>query len=330
MVAEIAFHASHEQFAPSALLALAVRAEQAGFDCLHSSDHFHPWSERQGQSGHSWSWLGAALARTSLPCGLICAPGWRQHPAVVAQAAATIGEMFPGRFRLELGSGEAISEAITGEAWPDKAERNARLAECVAIIRALLAGETVTHRGRVSTIEARLYTRPGQAVPLFGAAVTVETARWIGSWADGMATVWAEPGTLSQVVDAFRSEAGRDKPVAVKVALSYAATEAEAEHMALEQWAPVIIGGDVNWELRHPRDFDRASRFVRGDDIRKAVLVSADLGRHRAWLAELDELGLDQIVLHNVGTNQAAFIDAFGEHVLPALRHRGAARLDQG
>jgi coenzyme F420-dependent glucose-6-phosphate dehydrogenase len=145
------YHVSHEQFAPSDLLQWTKRAEEAGFDCAMSSDHFHPWSERQGQSGFAWSWLGAAMEATNLPFGIISAPGYRYHPAVIAQGAATLAQMYPDRLWLAFGSGEAINEYITGAAWPDKHERNARLLECAQIIRALLAGETVTHRGRVTS-----------------------------------------------------------------------------------------------------------------------------------------------------------------------------------
>jgi G6PDH family F420-dependent oxidoreductase len=187
---QIGYHASHEQFAPRRLLALVKRAEAAGFHAAKSSDHFHPWSERQGQSGFAWSWLGAAMEATSFPIGIISAPGYRYHPAVLAQAAATIGEMYEGRLWLALGSGEAINEAITGEYWPDKEERNARLLECVEVTRRLFAGETVTHRGRITVVEARLYTRPISPVPLYGAAVTAKTAALAGSWAGRTAFGW--------------------------------------------------------------------------------------------------------------------------------------------
>jgi coenzyme F420-dependent glucose-6-phosphate dehydrogenase len=157
---QIGYQASHEQFSPSALLRYAVMAEQAGFDAIHSSDHFHPWSAAQGQSGYSFAWLGAALQATSLPFGVICAPGQRYHPAIVAQAAATLTEMFPGRFWLTLGSGEAINEQITGGRWPGKPERNQRLLESATVIRRLLAGETVSHDGLVTVKEAKLYSLP--------------------------------------------------------------------------------------------------------------------------------------------------------------------------
>src|SRR5690349_14422670 len=119
-MAPICYHASHEQFAPSQLLRLAIAAEDAGFDGVHSSDHFHPWSVRQGQSGFSFSWIAAALQATTLPFSMVCAPGQRYHPAIVAQAISTLAELFPGRINFELGSGEAINEIITGEEWPSK------------------------------------------------------------------------------------------------------------------------------------------------------------------------------------------------------------------
>jgi coenzyme F420-dependent glucose-6-phosphate dehydrogenase len=166
------YHASHEQFAPSALVHYARLAEQAGFTAISSSDHFQPWSSQQGESGFAWAWLGAAMQATALPFSVVCAPGQRYHPVLIAQAAATLAEMFPGRFRLALGSGEALNERVIGDAWPPKAERNARLVECVQVIRALWAGETVTHDGRVRVETARLYTRPAVPPAILGAAIT--------------------------------------------------------------------------------------------------------------------------------------------------------------
>src|SRR5690606_13132317 len=146
----IGFHASHEQIAPAELLDAVVLAEQAGFTAAMCSDHFTPWSERQGQSGFAWSWLGAALQATSLPFGVVTAPGQRYHPAIVAQAIGTLASMYEGRFWAALGSGENANEHITGDAWPRKELREERLLECVDVIRALLAGETVSHDGLVS------------------------------------------------------------------------------------------------------------------------------------------------------------------------------------
>ncbi|WP_228059509.1 LLM class flavin-dependent oxidoreductase [Plectonema radiosum] len=137
----IGYHASHEQFKPSELLKWVQMAEQAGFTLALSSDHFYPWSEQQGQSGFAWSWLGAAMQATpTVSYRVVCAPGQRYHPAIIAQAAATLAEMFPNRFWLTVGSGQALNEHITGEHWPCKSQRNARLKECVDIIRALWGG----------------------------------------------------------------------------------------------------------------------------------------------------------------------------------------------
>lgn len=322
-MARIGYHASHEQFAPSHLLALVRQAEAAGFDCAKSSDHFHPWSERQGQSGFAWSWLGAAMQATNLSFGMISAPGYRYHPAILAQAAATIGEMFPGRLWLALGSGEAINEAITGEAWPEKAERNARLMECVVVIRALLAGELVTHRGRMTVVEAKLYSRPDRPIPLFGAAVTPETARLAGSWADGLLTTGDDLEVLHRVIDAFRANGGEGKPIHVQTALSWARTDEEAVAQALDQWAPMVIGGEASWDLRRPSDFDLVGQLVTREKIARCVMISADPGHHAERIAQIAALGVDTIHLHNVGRNQEWFIDVFARHVLPQLRQSG-------
>jgi probable non-F420 flavinoid oxidoreductase len=321
----IGFHASHEQFPPSELLRLVGHADTAGFDAAMSSDHFRPWGKAQGQSGFAWSWLGAALQATRLPFGIISAPGYRYHPAILAQAAATLCEMFPGRLWLALGSGQRLNEDLTGVAWPDKAERNARLRECADIIRALLRGETVTHRGRITLLGGRLYSLPEKTPLLLGAAVSEASAEFVGGWADGLLTVSAGPDAVRRVVDAFRRGGGDGKPMFMQVGLNWAPTEEEALQGAHEQWRTNVIGGEVNWELRSPEDFDIATRFVRPEDMRESVLISADLGQHAAWLARYVELGFSELQLHQVGRNQQAFIDAFGAKVLPQLRAETAA-----
>ena len=318
----IGYHASHEQFAPSRLLQLMQRAEAAGFHEAKASDHFHPWSERQGQSGFAWSWLGAALQATSFPIGVISAPGYRYHPAVLAQAAATLAEMYPRRFWLALGSGEAINEAITGMPWPEKPERNARLLECADVIRRLLAGERVTHRGRIVVIEAKLYSRPLEPVPLFGAAVSADTAALAGRWADGLLIAGHEVKAVAPVIDAFRQAGGDGKPVHLQLAVSFAPSVAEAERQALDQWSAAAIGGEVNWDLRRPADFDLASRFVSASEIRQSVLVSAAMSEVADRIAALAGLGIDVIHLHQVGVRQEEFIDAIGADLLPALSSR--------
>jgi probable non-F420 flavinoid oxidoreductase len=317
----VGYHASHEQLAPSELLGCVVAAEAAGFQAAMCSDHFAPWSPRQGQSGFAWSWLGAALQATGLSLGVVNAPGQRYHPAIVAQAAATLSEMFPGRFWLALGSGEASNEHITGDRWPPKGERRARLGEAVEVIRALLAGETVTHHGLVQVDRARLWTLPERPPMLVGAAISPETAAWAGGWADGLVTLNQPHDRLRAVIDAFREGGGDGKPLFLQVHLSWAPDERTALAVAHDQWASNVFDPVLAMELALPEQFEAAARYVTPEDVRSSVLVSADLGRHTAWLAAYAELGFDRIYLHEVGQaeHQRLFIDAFGSKVIPAL-----------
>ena len=312
------FHASHEQVHPAELLTAVQLAEDAGFGAAMCSDHFAPWSERQGQSGFAWSWLGAALATTSLRFGVVNAPGQRYHPAIVAQAMATLGAMFPGRFWAALGSGENMNEHITGDPWPSKAVRDRRLEESVDVIRRLLAGEEVSHEGTFTVDQARLWTRPEVPPALIGPAVTVATARRVASWADGLITINQPLDVLREMVSAYREVGGRG-PVALQVHLSWDPDPAVAEQLAFEQWRTNLFPPPVCWDLETPEHFDLASAHVRPQDVRGTVLVSADLGQHAAWLADLADLGFDEVYLHHVGTEQAPFIDAFGQRVLPEL-----------
>lgn len=317
---KFAYHSSHEQFAPSALLGWAQQAEQAGFTAVTSSDHFHPWSERQGECGFAWSWLGAAMQATSLPFGVVCAPGQRYHPAIIAQAAATLGEMFHDRFWVALGSGQAMNEAITGQPWPIKAERNARLKECVDVIRALWAGETVTHHGLVQVEEAKLYSRPANPPRIMGAAITPKTAEWVGSWADGLITISHPHDKLREVVEAFRRGGGEHKPMYLKVQLSYAPDQETALQGAHDQWRTNIFESQVLSDFRVPSQFDAAATFVKPDDMYQYVRVSADPQQHIEWLQKDIELGFETISLHNVNREQQQFIEVFGEKVLPLLK----------
>jgi probable non-F420 flavinoid oxidoreductase len=318
-VASIGIHASHEQIPPSALLEAMRAAEAAGFERAWSSDHFSPWSVRQGESGFAWSWLGAAMQATAMPYGVVNAPGQRYHPAIVAQAAATLAELYPGRLSVALGTGEFSNEHITGEPWPGKAVRNARLRECVDVIRALLAGEVVDHDGLVTVDRARLWTLPAEPPQLLGTAVSVETAGFVGEWADGLITINQPREQLERMLAAFREHGGAGKPVALQVHLSWARTEEDALRIAHDQWRTNIFPPPLPWDLATVEQFDIAGTHVRPEDMRGAVLVSADLAQHVAWLQELAELGFDAIYLHHVGQEQQRFIEAFGEHVLPAL-----------
>jgi len=319
----VGWHASHEQIAPSELLRVVKRAEQAGFDAAMSSDHFSPWGERQGESGFAWSWLGAAMATTELPFGIVNAPGQRYHPAIIAQAAATLAEMFPGRLWIALGTGEASNEHITGDVWPPKDVRNRRLLECVAVIRSLLAGEEVSHDGLVRVDRARLYTLPAEPPPLIGAAVSEATAQIVGSWADGLITVSQRPELLRRVLDAFDAGGGAGKPRYLQVHVSWADSDDEAVAIAHEQWRTNVFSPPVCWDLETTGHFDEVSRHVRPEDMHDCVLISSDPARLLDRLAELVGLGFDGVWIHHVGKQQDRFIDTFGEHVVPTLRTVG-------
>jgi probable non-F420 flavinoid oxidoreductase len=316
----IGIHCSHEQIPPRRLLDSVRRAEQAGFGAAMSSDHFSPWSERQGESGFAWSFLGAALASTALPFGVVNAPGQRYHPAIVAQAAASLCQMFPGRLWVALGTGEASNEHITGDPWPSKDQRNARLLECVQVIRALFAGEVVNHTGLVRVDRAKLWTLPEEPPALIGPAVTEETAAWVGGWADGLVTVNQPREKLERMIDAFRANGGEGKRLAVQVHLSWDEDEANALRIAHDQWRTNVFPPPLCWDLVTVEQFDLASKHVRPEDVQQTVVVSSELERHLEALHELTELGFDEIYLHHVGQDLDPFIDAFGERVLPGLR----------
>jgi len=317
----VGIHASQEQVHPAVLLDAVRSAEAAGFTAAMSSDHFSPWSERQGHSGFAWSWLGAALATTSLPFGVVNAPGQRYHPAIIAQASATLAAMFPGRFWVALGTGEASNEHITGDRWPRKDVRNARLRECVEVIRALHRGEEVSHDGLVRVDRARIWTLPDEPPPLLAAAVSAETAAWAAGWADGIITIHQPADALRRLLGAYRDAGGRGKAV-LQVHLSYAGDDETALRIAHDQWRTNVFSPPVCWDLELAEHFDEASRHVDPPDMHGSVLVSSDPARHAAWLHDAVELGFEELYLHHVGQEQQEFIDVFGARVLPELGAR--------
>ena len=319
---ELGYHASHEQFPPSDLLKYVELADERGFDHALASDHYHPWSERQGESGHVWSWLGAAMARTDMTFGTVNAPGYRYHPAVIAQAAATLREMYPERFWFAVGSGQLLNEGITGTDWPVKDERNARLAECADVMRRLWDGEAdVTHHGRITVERATLWTRPETAPPLFGAALSAETARWLGDceWVDGMITVGTpDHEGDAEVVEAFR-ETAPEKPVYLKVQLSWDESDDAALEGAVDQWRTNCVPGAVTQQLRTAGEYDELGEEIHEEHVEEHVRVSANIDDHLEWLETDVDLDVERVVCHNVNTNQGAFVEAFAEEVLPSF-----------
>jgi len=309
---DIGWHASHEQFGPENLLEYAALAEECGFRAVLSSDHFAPWSTSHAESGFSLAWLGAAMARTALPYAVVLAPTGRYHPAVIAQAIATLDRMFPGRLTCALGSGEALNEHITGEPWPDKPEREARLdAAALAILR-MLDGEEVDMTAPVMIHRARLYTRPATRPRVFAAALTPESAARVGAWANGLITVNAPLDTLSPIIDAFRSAAGPDAPCHVQMHLSWADDEGEARQAAVDNWRVNALKPRETQDIAMPEEFDAATQHVTDTDLENSVVMFSRFEALRDRLKRLDELGVERTYLHHVGRDQERFLQALG------------------
>ena len=324
----IGYAAMLEQFHPTDLLDWCAGAEAAGFSAgFMVSEHFQPWTPQQGQSAFAWSFMGALGTRTSLRFGTaVTCPGFRYHPAVVAHAAATLGAMFPGRFWLGLGAGEALNEHILGGEWPEIGVRSAMLFEAIEVIGKLFSGKVVKHDGEYFTLEsAKLYTLPEQPVPILVATAGPMNAKRTGKFADGLITVGAADEKIRMLWDKFAEgarEAGKDPDAMrtqLQVHVSWAATQEEAERNALVEWP----NGGMPFpkqDIRNPEDFANMAKLVRIEDYRNRMLISADLDEHASALRGFVEMGFDEIYLHNVGRNQAEFIAAFGERVLPQLR----------
>ena len=327
-MATIGYAAALEQFHPTDLLDWCAQAESAGFQAgVMVSEHFHPWTPQQGQSAFAWAFMGALGLRTSTRFGTgVTCPGFRYHPAVVAHAAATLGAMFPGRFWLGLGAGEALNEHIIGGHWPEIGVRSSMLFESIEIIKALFTGEVVRHQGKHFTLEsARLYTRPEQPVPIYVATAGPLNAKRTGRTCDGMITVGAADAKLADLwanCDAGAREVGKDPatmPKLLQLHVSWAPTEEEALDNAMREWPN---GGMAfpKQDVRNPEDFAAMAKLVRPEHFANRMLISADLERQLANVQHYLDLGFDEIYLHNVGRDQAGFIEAFGREVLPNLR----------
>ena len=317
-MAVIGYHASHEQHSPRELLETVRLAEQAGFEAAMCSDHLAPWTRQQGESGFAWSWLGAAMATTDLTFGVVNAPGQRYHPVIVAQAIATLAEMFPGRFWAALGSGEALNEHVTGEEWPVKSARQDRLRECHDVIRRLLDGERVSVRGDLTHVHnARVWSRPDERVPLLGAAASAETAQWVAGWADGLITVASTPAETQGILERFRA-GNAEGSARLQVHVSLGETAEEAMRVAEEQWAHSTVSSELMWDLEDPEDYEAVARLSDGA-LEDAVVISdsaIDMADRIAQLAA----GFDHVYLHHVGRDQLTFLRRCETELLPEMR----------
>jgi G6PDH family F420-dependent oxidoreductase len=326
-MATVGYAAMFEQFTPSDLLDYCQQAERAGFGAIMASDHFHPWTPQQGQSGFVWSWLGALGATTSLRFGTgVTPPGPRYHPAIIAQAAATLEQLFPGRFYLGLGAGEALNEHITGQYWPEAPVRLEKLAEGIEIIRRLFSGKVVKYRGQHFTLEsAKLYTRPDKAPPIYVATAGPVQSERTGRTCDGIITVGAADEKIGMLMARFEKgarEAGKDPatmPRLMQIHVSWAVSREAAVEQAVREWP---TGGMPfpKQDIRSPEDFEAMRRLVRPEDFKNRVLMTPDLDEHVAEIQKYVDFGFTDIYIHQVGRDQGAFIDAYAKHVLPKVR----------
>ncbi|WP_053207791.1 TIGR03557 family F420-dependent LLM class oxidoreductase [Jiangella muralis] len=324
--ARVGYSAMLERFAPSEVVQLAVAAEAAGFDGVMADDHFQPWTPQQGQAGFVWNVMTAMAERTrgSVGVGATC-PSFRWHPAVVAQAAATLEQLYPGRHWLGIGSGEAISEHVVGGYWPEAPQRIARMFEAVEIIQKLFTGRDVRHDGRFFTLErTRLWTMPGAPPPVYIATSGPITARRAGASCDGMITVASTPDKVAALFGRFDEgarSAGKDPSTLAKIVqvhLSWAPDPDEAAAQALREWP----NGAMRFskaDLRSPYDVDQIARMVRVEDFEGRVTISADLDVHRKELQRYLDAGATHLYLHDAGPDQRTWIDVFGREVLPKL-----------
>jgi coenzyme F420-dependent glucose-6-phosphate dehydrogenase len=326
----VGYAAMLEQFAPQEVVGLTALAEQHGFSGCMAADHFQPWVPQQGQAAFVWNVLTAVGERTTgdLGPGVTC-PSFRFHPAVVAQASATLEAMYPGRHWLGVGSGEALNEHVIAGYWPEAGERSLRMFEAIDVIKKLfdgsLAGKDVKHEGRFFKLEStRLWTMPETAPPVLVATAGPINAKRTGRQADGIITVGAPLEKIGGLFDKFAEgarEAGKDPdqmPKVLQLHLSWAETDEEALANAMTEWP----NGGMKFpkaDIRSPHDFAQMAKLVREEDFEGRMVISSDPDEHRAAIQRFVDLGFDRVYLHNVGRNQERWIEVFGEQVVPKL-----------
>ena len=327
---QIGYAAMLERFHPTEAVALATLAEQHGFSGVMAADHFQPWVPAQGQASFVWNVLSALGQTTSGNLGTgVTTPTFRWHPAMVAQASATLAAMYPGRHWLGLGSGEALNEHIVGQYWPEAPVRINRMFEAVDIIKKLfasgLSGREVRHDGQYFTLEAtKLWTMSEVAPEILVATAGPVAAKRAGRTVDGLITEAAPIDKVALLLQRFAEgarESGRNSDTMTKVLrlhLSWAPTDEEAMANALREWP----NGGMRFsrsDIRSPFELEQLAKLVRPEDFEGRMPVSADLDVHTAYIQSFIDLGFDRIYLHNAGRNQREWIELFGRDVLPKL-----------
>jgi coenzyme F420-dependent glucose-6-phosphate dehydrogenase len=332
---KLGWKAGTERYPPDQLLDYAIAAEEAGFDIIDASDHFHPWAER-GHACFVWTWLGAVAAKTkkiTVGTGVTC-PTLRYDPAVIAQAAATVAWLAPKRFFLGVGTGEALNEFAATGVWPEYNVRRAQLAEAIDVIRALWSGEKITHKGTYyQTRKAKLYTLPSDVIPIYISTLVPNSAHFAGKYGDGLITVGGEATeTYNGIFDNFiagAKEAGKDPsrtPRMIELAVDYTADEEKAIECRKAFWAGTFVPALFTERIYTPETSEQNGKVVGADTIRGAVCISSDPEEHVKLAQKYIDLGFDHIFFHAAGPDQRAFIEGYGRDVLPRLRQRAQAK----
>ena len=312
-----------EEHGPADLVRNAKRAEQAGFDFAAISDHYFPWLEEQGHAPFAWSVLGAVAEATEhlgLMTSVTC-PIMRYHPAIIAQAAATMGLLADGRFTLGLGAGERLNEHVIGAGWPGVAERHERLSEALDIIQGLLSGKLTAYRGQHFQLDhARLFDRPKRKLPVIVAAGGPDAGRLAGEKADGL--IVTEPE--KELIKAFTAGGGKG-PRYAEVAMCCGADEDKAAKTAHRYFRWSLAGWPVLAELPHDEAFAAASEHVSVETIGEEISCGPSADRHLEAIHEFTAIGCDHIILTQIGPDQDFFFELFERKLAPALRAKKAA-----
>ncbi len=321
------FHfCAHEHFPPDDLLRQAAEAEDAGFDGIACSDHLQPWWE-PGESGHAWVWLGAAgQATRQAPIGTGVTPaGARYHPALIAQAWATLETLFPGRPFLGFGSGESLNESPLGADWPPVTEQIERMEEGLELIHRLFDGERVTHEGKHwKADEAILHTRPSRRPPIYVSAFGPQAAAVAGRLGDGLWTL-ADPEQVPEILDAYRSaadDAAREPgEILLQTGFSWAPDDDDALE-GVRVWKGAQPDEFYTDDWHRPADmYEEGERQISDDDLREAFIISSDPEVHAERVREIEEMGATTVVLaNNSGADPHGAIRVYADEVLPALR----------
>ncbi len=324
------YKASAEQFAPAELLEFSVLAEDAGFDSVFVSDHLQPWRHDGGHAPAALPWLGALGARTErvIIGTSVLTPTLRYHPAVIAQAFATLGCLYPGRVVLGVGSGESMNESPLGIAWPEGKERFARLKEAVELIRRLWTEDRVDFEGTYYRLDrATIYDRPDEAVPLYIAGSGPAATRLAGRRADGFITTSGKApalysDTLLPAVRDGAAKAGRqmtDLDMLIEVKVSFDADPAKALRDCTF-WGALALSPEEKTGVEDPIEMQRLADALPAERAASRFIVSSDPDEHVQAISRYIDLGFTHLVFHAPGPDQERFLKIYGQEILPRLR----------